>query len=88
MKCSGKKCPFKSKKVKMAKVKKAASSVLASLSSKQRKFRAGDTLDVWISAPNFNTKFARIVLKKGHLPVIEALCVAPGQTKPVKSCTS
>ena len=87
VKCGGKKCPFKSKKLKMAKVKKAASSVLGSLSSKQRRFRAGQTFEVWVSAPSFNTKVARIVLKKGKQPVIEALCVQPGQSKPQKSCT-
>ena len=36
IKCSGKKCPFKSKTLKAAKVKKQASSVIASLSKKQR----------------------------------------------------
>ncbi|MDA0179015.1 putative metal-binding motif-containing protein [Solirubrobacter phytolaccae] len=87
IKCSGKKCPFKAKTLKAAKVKRNASSVIGSLSSKQRKFRAGQTVEVWVSAPGFNTKVARIPLKKGKQPVIQALCVVPGQTKPQKSCT-
>lgn len=86
IKCSGKKCPFKSKALKAAKVKRNASNVLGSLTSKQRRFRAGQTVEVWVSAPNFNTKVGRIPLKQGKQPVIEALCVVPGQTKPQKSC--
>jgi hypothetical protein len=86
VKCSGKKCPLKSKKLKLPKVKKNALNVFGSLTKKQRKFRAGQTVEVWVSAPNFNTKVARIKLKKGKTPVIEALCVVPGQTKPVKKC--
>ncbi|MDA0168956.1 MopE-related protein [Solirubrobacter taibaiensis] len=87
IKCSGKKCPFKSKTLKAAKVKKQASSVIASLSSKQRKFRAGQTIEVWVSAPNFNTKVARITLKKGKQPAIVPYCVLPGSTKVQKTCT-
>jgi hypothetical protein len=86
VKCSGKKCPFKSAKLKLPKVKKNALNVFGSLTRKQRKFRAGQTVEVWVSAPNFNTKVARIKLKKGKTPVIEPLCVVPGQTKPVKKC--
>ena len=39
-----------------------------------------------MSAPNFNTKVARLPLKKGKAPVAEALCVVPGQSKPQKKC--
>jgi len=87
IKCSGKKCPFKTKALKAGKVKRNASTVLGSLSAKQRKFRAGQTVEVWVGAPNFNTKVARIPLKQGKQPVIRALCVVPGQTKPQKSCS-
>lgn len=86
IKCSGKKCPFKSKALKAAKVKRNASNVIGSLTTKQRRFRAGQTVEVWISAPSFNTKVARIPLKQGKQPVIQALCVVPGQTKPQRSC--
>ena len=87
IKCSGKKCPFKSKTLKAAKVKKQASSVISSLSKKQRKFRAGQTIEVWVSAPNYNTKVARITLKKGKQPAIVPYCVLPGSSKVQKTCT-
>jgi DNA-binding beta-propeller fold protein YncE len=84
--CKGKKCPFKSKSLKLGKAKKGARSVLASLTAKQRRFRAGQTVEVWVSAPGFNTKVARLPLKKGKSPVAQALCVVPGQSKPQKKC--
>jgi hypothetical protein len=84
--CKGKKCPFKSKSLKPAKAKKGARSVLASLTKKQRRFRSGQTVEVWVSAPNFNTKVARIPLKKAKAPVATALCVAPGDKTPQKTC--
>lgn len=87
IKCSGKKCPFKSKTLKASKVKKAASSVIASLSKKQRRFRVGQTVEIWVSAPNFNTKVARITLKRGKQPAIVPYCVLPGSTKVQKTCT-
>ena len=42
-------------------------------------FRAGQTVEVWVSAPNFNTKVARFVLKrKGKIPTTQPFCVLPG----------
>ena len=43
---------------------------------------------MWVSAPNFNTKVARIALKKGKIPddaSRSACCRA--QTKVQKTCT-
>lgn len=87
IRCSGKKCPFKTKTLKAGKVKKSASNVIGSLTSKQRKFRAGQTVEVWISAPEFNTKVARITLKKGKQPAIVPYCALPGSSKVQKTCT-
>ena len=56
--------------------------VFSALTKKQRKFRAGQTVELWVSAPSFNTKVARIKLKKGKRRSSEPLCVVPGQTKP------
>jgi putative metal-binding protein/Big-like domain-containing protein len=87
IKCSGKpKCSFRSKTLKAGKVSKGAATIISSLSKKQRRFRAGQTIEVWISAPDFNTKVARLVLKKGKIPTTQPFCVLPGQTKPQKSC--
>jgi hypothetical protein len=86
IRCSGSHCPFKSKKL-SGKAKKGAADVIKSLSSKQRKFRAKQTIEVWVSAPSFNTKVARLPLKAGKIPSTTPLCVLPGQSKPRKSCT-
>ena len=40
-----------------------------------------------MSAPNFNTKVARITLKKGRQPAIVPYCVLPGSSKVQKTCT-
>ncbi|MDA0179016.1 MopE-related protein [Solirubrobacter phytolaccae] len=87
IKCSGKKCPFRSKTLKAGKISKQASSVISSLTKKQRKFRVGQTVEIWVSAPSFNTKVARITLKKGKQPAIVPYCVLPGSTKVQKTCT-
>ncbi len=88
IKCSGKpKCSFKTKSLKAGKVKRGASTIISSLSKKQRKFKAGQTVEVWVSAPNFNTKVARLVLRKGKIPTAQSFCVLPGQTRPQKTCS-
>ena len=88
IKCSGKpKCSFRTKSLKAGKVKRGAATIISSLSKKQRKFRAGQTVEVWVSAPNFNTKVARLVLRKGKIPTTQPFCVFPGQTKAQKTCT-
>jgi 6-phosphogluconolactonase (cycloisomerase 2 family) len=85
IRCLGKRCPFTRKALK-GKVKSKAMNVLASLSSRQRKFRAKQTLQVWISAAGFNTKVAQLQLKAGKIPKIVPLCVPPGATRPQTSC--
>ena len=69
------------------KAKKGVASVLGSLRSKQRKFRAKQTIEVWVSAPNFNTKVARLSLKSGKIPSTTPLCVVPGGAKPQRTCS-
>ena len=61
--------------------------MISSLSTKQRRFRAGQTIEIWVSAPNFNTKVARITLKKGKQPAIVPYCVLPGSSKVQKTCS-
>jgi hypothetical protein len=84
--CKGPKCPFKTKALKAAKVRRNASSVIGSLSAKQRRFTAGQTVEVWVSAPGYNTKIARYALRRGKVPVTQPLCAPPGQTTPRRLC--
>ena len=86
IRCSGSKCPFKKKSLK-GKAKKGLATVTSSLKSSQRKFRAKQTIEVWVSAPNFNTKVARLSLKAGKIPSTTPLCVLPGGSKPQKTCS-
>ena len=87
IKCAGSpKCAFRTKNLKAGKVSRGASSVLASLPKKQRSFKAGQTIEVWVSAPNFNTKVARFRLRKGKIPTTEPFCAVPGQITPSKTC--
>jgi Bacterial Ig domain/Putative metal-binding motif len=85
IRCAGKHCPFKRRTLK-GKAKHGVANVLGSLKKSQRRFRAGQTLEVWVSAPGFNTKVARLALKQGKIPATRALCVAPGAVKPHKRC--
>ncbi len=84
--CTGRGCPFKTKRLKLGKIKHNAADVLKSLGTKQRRFHVNDTVEVWVSAPGFNTKVARIALKKGKQPVIQPLCALPGASRAQKTC--
>ncbi|HWK26525.1 MAG TPA: Ig-like domain-containing protein [Solirubrobacter sp.] len=86
IRCAGKRCPFKAKSLKAGKVRRGAASILGSLSKKQRRFRAGQTVEVWVSAPGFNTKVARFKLIKAKIPQAQPLCVAAGAKKPQRRC--
>jgi hypothetical protein len=49
-------------------------------------FRAGQTLEVWVSAPSFNSRVSRLVLKKNKIPVSQPFCALPGSDKAQRSC--
>jgi hypothetical protein len=42
---------------------------------------------VWVSAPDYNTKVARLVLKKGKVPTTVPYCVKAGETRVRKTST-
>jgi hypothetical protein len=84
--CKGTRCPFKTKSLKLGKVRRGARNAIASLSSRQRRFRAGQTVEVFVSAPGFNTKVARMPLKLDKVPRVQSLCAVPGSKTPRRSC--
>ena len=82
--CAGKSCPLKSKKL-SGKIRRGLLNARSSLGKKVR-YRAGQTIEVRIAATGFNTKVAQIKLRAGRTPSVVALCLAPGASKPQKTC--
>jgi chitodextrinase len=90
LRCKGRKCPYKrisSKKrrkgvvtlVKEIKARKA-------VGKKQRTFRAGQVLELRVTAPGHIGKVVRYRLRKGRIPSGQTLCLPVGASKPRKSC--
>ena len=86
VRCTGSRCTFKKIKLNGA-AKNGSANLLGKLKKAQRKFRAGQTFQVWVSAPGQNTKVSQFKLKKGKIPSSTPLCVAVGETTPKASCT-
>ena len=87
IRCAGSpKCSFRTKALKAGKIARGASNVITSLSKKQRSFKAGQVVEVWVSAPGYNTKVARFALRKGKIPTTQPFCVVPGNVRPQKTC--
>jgi hypothetical protein len=82
--CTGKRCPFKVKALK-GKVKRGTLNALASL-GRRRVFRAGQVLEVRVTAPKYNGKVIRYALKPGKNPIGALYCLPPGATKPQRRC--
>ena len=83
LRCIGKKCAFKRVKAK-GKPKRGTLNVLKSLTKKQRKFRAGQTLEIRITAPRVIGKVVRYPIRAGKIPKAKELCLPPRTTKPAK----
>jgi hypothetical protein len=86
IRCAGKHCRFKRTTLK-GKAKKGLANLLGSLKKSRRAFRAKQTVEIWVSARGYNTKVARLVLKRGRIPSTQSLCVLPGTSRPRKSCS-
>jgi DNA-binding beta-propeller fold protein YncE len=83
--CAGRGCPVRVTKL-SGKVRRGLLNVRASLGRKVR-YRAGQTIEVRISAPGFNAKVAQLKLRAGRTPNVVPLCLPPGGSKPQKVCT-
>jgi DNA-binding beta-propeller fold protein YncE len=82
--CAGRGCPVRTKKL-SGKIRRGLLDVRRSL-GKKLKYRAGQTIEVRISAPGFNTKVAQLKLRAGRTPNVVPLCLPPGASKPQKAC--
>jgi hypothetical protein len=90
LRCKGKRCPYKRKSSK--KRRKGDITLFKEIKprkvvgKKQRTFRAGQTLQLRITAPGHIGKVAKYRLRKGRIPSAQPLCLPPGAKKPRKSC--
>jgi hypothetical protein len=90
IRCAGTKCPYKSKR--STKRRKGDITIFKNRSarkavrSKGRRFRAGQTVQVRVTAPNFIGKVVKFKLKRRKDPVGKVLCLPVGKTKPRKTC--
>ena len=88
LRCSGKRCPFKRKSSK--RVRKNAITLYKEIETAQvvgkrrRTFRAGQKLQVRITAPGFIGKVVKYKLRKGRIPVGRKLCLPLGASKPAR----
>jgi hypothetical protein len=87
---NGPKCPFKRKSSK--KRRSGAITLFKEVKApnvvgkKQRTFRAGQRLELRITAPGFIGKVVRYELKKSKIPTGKELCLPLGAKKPRNSC--
>ena len=85
IRCLGKKCSFKRAKAK-GKPKGGKLDLLKTLKGKRRRFVAGQTLEVRITAPRVIGKVVRYKMRAGRLPKVQELCLPPGARQPQR-CT-
>jgi len=81
--CKGRGCPFK--KAKTVRVTRAgAVDLLKTLKGANRRFRAGQTLEIRITAPNRIGKVISFRFKTRKIPTGTTACLAPGATRPTR----
>ena len=83
VRCLGERCPFDRKRVAR---RRADVNVLAALSSRQRRLRAGQTVEVRITKTGAVARVVRFKLRRGKLPSTQALCIPADGGRPRRSC--
>jgi PKD domain/Putative metal-binding motif len=84
IRCSGKRCKFK--RITANKPRGGTVNLLKKLKRSQRTLRAGQTLEVRLTAPNFDGKVLRYKLKPGKIPTARELCLPHGTQRPQGRC--
>ncbi|WP_028067872.1 putative metal-binding motif-containing protein [Solirubrobacter soli] len=82
LRCSGPRCPVKRKAVTAPSGGRL--NVLRAIKRYRGRFRAGQTIEVRVTAPDKIGKVIRYPLKRGRTPIARTLCLAPGATKPTR----
>jgi Ca2+-binding RTX toxin-like protein len=85
LRCSGRKCPFSTRRT--AKARNGVIDALAPLTKRSHKrLRAGQTLEVRVTAPGYVGKVLRYAVRKGKRPTVTTLCLPVGKAKPQARC--
>ena len=85
VRCSGRRCPFTRKRT--GRVRRGVINALALFAPSDRDaLRAGQTLEIRVTAPGQNGKVVRFRLRRGKLPKRTTLCLPVGETRPRTSC--
>jgi hypothetical protein len=82
--CKGRGCPFRSKKIKNAKVRKGGFNAIGKI-GRRTTFKPKQTLTVKLTGKGYNARFAVFKLKKGKVPSGAAKCQTRG-TKELRAC--
>jgi Putative metal-binding motif len=80
LRCAGKHCPVRHKHG--SKPRRGIVNLLAAIEKQRSRFRAGQTLEVRITAQGRIGKVVRYALKKGKTPHGRVLCLRPGTRSP------
>jgi DNA-binding beta-propeller fold protein YncE len=85
IRCAGKRCPFRRVNVRVR--RGGTVNLLTSLKGRRAKrFRAGQTLEIRITARGFNGKVLRYALRPGRIPTARELCLPNGASRPQRRC--
>jgi hemolysin type calcium-binding protein len=77
VKCRGRGCPFKRKRVKIAGRTASATKLF-----KGARLAVGATVEIWITAPETMGKVVRYTMRSRKLPARRELCLTPGRKRP------
>jgi hypothetical protein len=80
LRCSGSHCPVRQRQA--AKPRGGRVNVLNSIKRIRHRFRAGQTLEIRVTAPGRIGKVVRYRLVRGKTPVGRTLCLQPGKSAP------
>jgi hypothetical protein len=78
--CAGRRCPVR--RLRAGRPKAGRVNIVARLGKRRKRFWAGQTLEVRITAPDRIGKVVRYPLRRGQTPEGRPLCLRPGRKKP------
>jgi hypothetical protein len=85
IRCSGKRCPIKHRTA--ARPRHGRVNLLSAIERYRTRFRAGQTLEIRVTAPQRMGKVVRYKLVRGKAPVGRTLCLEPGEGQSPRRCS-